>query len=276
MDSTKRTIKKAGFLAVVLGILILASMGAMGPLHAMANGKINTSAATTSETGKAVFVGNYELNVSWALFTDQTTGKVYYSQTTTITDKTANVTFTTKNYTLITGLEIGTYYILIQNGSSFPITTYEFSGNVPISSVLENFHATYIGNNQFNLSWVKFPGQEVIRIYWAYGNSTNLTSNSQFFIGNSLPYQIVTFNNYTSKNVNFLLVNDSIFPYGQVNYTSYIVIGTMSNTGTGFIIGFNEYGLVLSEFDSFIAALVIIFIIALIAAHRHKEHKRRN
>ena len=275
MDSTKRTIRKAGFLAVVLGILVLASMGAMGPLHAMANGKINTSAATTSETGKAVFVGNYELNVSWALFTDQTTGKVYYSQTTTITDKTANVTFTTKNYTVISGLEIGTYYLLIQNGSSFPTTVYEFTANVPVSSVLEGFHATYIGNNQFNISWVKFPGQEVVRVYWALGNSTNLTNTSQFFIGSTNPYLVVTFNNYTSKNVNFLLVNDSLFPRGEVNYTSYIVITSMSSTG-GFIIGFNGYGLVLSEFDSFVAALVIIFIVALIAAHRHKKHKRGN
>ena len=275
MDSTKRTIRKAGFLAVVLGILVLASMGAMGPLHTMANGKINTSAATTSETGKAVFVGNYELNVSWALFTDQTTGKVYYSQTTTITDKTANVTFTTKNYTVISGLEIGTYYLLIQNGSSFPTTVYEFTSNVPVSSVLEGFHATYIGNDQFNISWVKFPGQEVVMVYWALGNSTNLTNTSQFFIGNINPYLVVTFNNYTSKNVNFLLVNDSLFPKGEVNYTSYIVITSMTSTG-GFIIGFNGYGLVLSEFDSFVAALVIIFIVALIAAHRHKKHKRGN
>ena len=275
MDSTKRTIRKAGFLAVVLGILVIGTIGAMGPLHPMTNGNIYHNEVTTSETGKAVFVGNYELNVSWALFTDQTTGKVYYSQTTTITDKTANVTFTTKNYTVISGLEIGTYYLLIQNGSSFPTTVYEFTANVPVSSVLEGFHATYIGNDQFNISWVKFPGQEVVRVYWALGNSTNLTNTSQFFIGSTNPYLVVTFNNYTSKNVNFLLVNDSLFPRGEVNYTSYIVITSMSSTG-GFIIGFNGYGLVLSEFDSFVAALVIIFIVALIAAHRHKKHKRGN
>ena len=258
-----------GFLTLLLILIVVLSMG-MTAIVGNNNAKIEPNTALSTESGKAVFVGNYELNVSWKLFNSQITGKVFYSQSSAITDKTTNVSFTTANYTEISGLEIGTYYILIQNGTTFPALTYEFTGNVPVSSVLEAFNVNYIGNNQFNVSWNKFNSQTVVRIYFAYGNVSNLTSLSNFSIGSSLPYLIITMNNYTSKNVNFLLVNDSLFPKGELNVSSYIQI--YSPIHHGLLIAFNGYVIFLDYAWLIILAVVLIFIG--IAVHKHDEHKR--
>ncbi len=258
-----------GFLTLLLILIVVLSMG-MTAIVGNNNAKIEPNTALSTESGKAVFVGNYELNVSWKLFNSQTTGKVFYSQSSAITDKTTNVSFTTANYTEISGLEIGTYYILIQNGTTFPALTYEFTGNVPVSSVLEAFNVNYIGNNQFNVSWNKFNSQTVVRIYFAYGNVSNLTSLSNFSIGSSLPYLIITMNNYTSKNVNFLLVNDSLFPKGEVNYTSFIVISSM-HSHNGLLIAFDGYGF----FFSYIALMLILAVIIVIVILAKHEHNKR-
>ena len=260
-----------GILAILLLIIIVLSMGSPAIVSHSNNAKFESNALTT-ESGKAVFIGNYQLNVSWKMFADQTTGKVYFSQNATITDKTSNVSFTTLNYTVLSNLKIGLYYILIQNGTSFPATTYEFTADIPVSSVLESFDVNYIGNNQFNVSWHKFDAQSVVRVYYAFGNASNLTSLSNFVIGSSLPYLVITMNNYTSKNVDFLLVNDSLFPSGEVNYTSFIVISSM-HSQNGLLIAFDGYGF----FFSYVALFVILVIIALIVVvvHRHDEHKKR-
>ena len=233
----------------------------------------HTDTALQTESGKAVFIGNYELNVSWKTFADQSTGKIYYSQSATMTDKTTNVSFTTLNYTTLSGLKIGTYYFLIQNGSSFPITTYEFTGIVPVSSVLESFSVRYIGNNQFNVSWAKFSGQTVVRVYYSYGNVSNLTNTSNFAIGSSLPYLVITMANFTSKNVNFLVVNDSLFPVGQVNYTSFIVISSMHNTD-GLLVSFDGYGFFLSYLPLLAIGIFVIVIIVSLKHGEKKHHKR--
>jgi hypothetical protein len=256
-------------LILIVVLIVVLSMG-MTAIVSNNNAKIEPNAALSTESGKAVFVGNYELNVSWKLFNSQTTGKVFYSQSSAITDKTANVSFTTANYTILSGLEIGTYYILIQNGSTFPALTYEFTGNIPVSSVLEAFNVNYIGNNQFNVSWNKFNSQTVVRIYYAFGNASNLTSASNFFIGSALPYLIITFNNLTSKNVNFLLVNDSLFPKGEVNYTSFIVISSM-HSHNGLLIAFDGYGF----FFSYIALMLILAVIIVIVILAKHEHNKR-
>ena len=260
-----------GILAILLLIVIVLSMGSPAIVSHSNNAKFENNVLTT-ESGKAVFIGNYQLNVSWKLFADQSSGKVYFSQNTIITDKTSNVSFTTSNYTVLSNLKIGLYYILIQNGTTFPPTTYEFTGDIPVSSVLESFNVDYIGNNQFNVSWHKFSGQSVVRIYYAFGNVSNLTSLSNFAIGSSLPYLIITINNYTSKNVNFLLVNNSLFPSGQVNYTSYIVVSSM-HSYNGLLIAFDGYGF----FFSYITLMVILAVIIVIAliVHKHDDHKKR-
>lgn len=256
-----------GLFAFVMAIVLIGmtSVNATGNME-MHNG----TSALTSESGKAVFIGNYELNVSWKAFPDQSTGKVYYSLNPDITSSTPFVSFTTLNYTVISGLKIGTYYILIQNGTTFPATTYEFTGVIPVSSVLEVFHYTYLGNNQFNISWNKFKGQSIVRVYYAFGNVSNLTNDSNFVIGSSLPYLIITLNTTPVKNVNFLLVNDSLFPAGQVNYTSFIQIYTPIHHGL--LIDFNGFGIFLDYF--WIAILVIVLLLIGIGIHKHDKDKR--
>ena len=258
-----------GFLGISLIIIVIFSMGMLAIVNP--NQSVNhTDTGLQTESGKAVFIGNYELNVSWKTFTSQTTGKIYYSQSATITDKTTNVSFTTLNYTTLSGLKIGTYYILIQNGSVFPLTTYEFTGIVPVSSVLESFNVRYIGNDQFNVSWAKFSGQTVVRVYYALGNTTNLTNTSSFAIGSSLPYLVITMANFTSKNVNFLVVNDSLFPVGQVNYTSFIVISSM-HSPDGLLISFNGYGIFLDYFWIVLGLSAIVVIVFV----KHDKHGKR-
>ena len=257
-----------GFIGISLVIIVIFSMGMLAIVNG--NQSVNhTDTALNTESGKAVFVGNYELNISWKTFNSQSTGKVFFSQTSTITDKTANVSFTTLNYTTLSGLKVGTYYILIQNGSTFPLTTYEFTGIVPVSSVLESFNVRYIGNDQFNVSWNAFKGQTVVRVYYALGNTTNLTNTSSFVIGSSLPYLTITLTNFTTKNVNFLLVNDSLFPTGEVNYTSFIVVSSM-HSQNGLLISFNGYGV----FFNYIWLFVIAIVVSLIIIMRHDKHKR--
>ena len=50
------------------------SMGTPAIVSHNSNAKFENN-ALTSESGKAVFIGNYQLNVSWKLFNSQTTGK---------------------------------------------------------------------------------------------------------------------------------------------------------------------------------------------------------
>ena len=138
--------------------------------------------------------------------------------------------------------------------------------------MLESFSVRFIGNNQFNISWAKFSGQTVVRIYYAIGNTSNLTNASSFAIGSSVPYLIITLANYTSKNVNFLLVNDSLFPIGEVNYTSYIVVSSMHNPD-GLLIAFDGYGFFFSYLPLLAIGIVIIVVIVSIK-HGEKHHKR--
>ena len=256
-----------GFISVFLAMILIGISGNVSMENTHSNMHIS---ALTTESGKAQFIGNYELNVSFKAFPDQSTGKVYYSLNSTITDTSPSVNFTTANYTILTGLEIGTYYILIQNGTTFPSTIYEFTGTVPISSVVESFHYTYLGNGQFNISWVKFPSQSVVRVYYAFGNITNLTASSNFVIGSSLSYLTVSIANMSNKNIDFLLVNDSLFPKGELNVSSYIQI--YSPIHHGLLIAFNGYGIFLDY--AWLIILAIVLILIGIAVHKHDEHKR--
>ncbi len=256
-----------GIIAILTAVLLI---GMSVSVNNVENGHNAGTSALTTESGKAVFVGNYELNVSWKLFPDQSTGLVYYSQSPTITSASKSVSFTTANYTVLSGLKIGTYYILIQNGTTFPSTIFEFTGIVPVSSVLETFHFTYMGNGQFNISWAKFPSQSVVRVYYAFGNVSNLTNTSSFVIGSSLPYLVLTFNSTPTRNVDFLLVNDSLFPEGEVNYTSFVQI--YSPVHHGLLIAFDGVGVFLDYLWT--AILVVVLILIGIGIHKHDKDKR--
>lgn len=183
----------------------------------------------TSELGKAKFIGNEKLNVSWTLFSHQSTGKVYYSQTDKITSSTTSVSFTTKNYTVLTGLEIGEYYILVQNGTTFPSSTSTtFTGTIPVSSVLETFTVTYVGSNIFNVTWKAFNKQSSVSIYYAIGNASDITDKSSYSQVLTADHALieVTGTLKATSSVTFLVVNGSAFPTGQVKLSSYAVVVT--------------------------------------------------
>ena len=84
-----------------------------------------------------------------------------------------------------------------------------------------------------------------------------------------MPYLTITLTNFTTKNVNFLLVNDSLFPVGEVNYTSFIVVSSM-HSQNGLLISFNGYGV----FFNYIWLFVIAIVVSLIIIMRHDKHKR--
>ena len=106
--------------------------------------------ALTTEKGKTKVFSNETLEVSWALFKDQTTGKIYYGTAKTLTGKSSNVTFTTKNVTFIKKLDAGDkYYLVLQNGTAFPGLTDEFNATMPTNSTSTTGGLFQFGNIEF-------------------------------------------------------------------------------------------------------------------------------
>jgi hypothetical protein len=281
MDSKQRTMKKAGLLTVVLSVLVIMTIGAMGPLHTMTSGNINNNAVTTSETGKAVYSGNGHFNVSWVKFANQASVTVYFSQASSvITDKTQNVTVTTANYTTISTTEIGPVFILIQNGTTFPTTTgTEFQANMELAYELETFKVDRISTGLFNVSWAKFKDQSQAYIYYASGNGSMVTSKSAVVSAGAADFSIIQTGNGTEYS--FLLVNGTLFPafspdfLGDNNLTNYTV--TVANNyqpGGGFIL--DGYAIYLSwEVWATIGAGVLI-IVGVYKLGKHHERHRKN
>lgn len=281
MDSKQRTMTKAGLLTVVLGVLVILTIGAMGPLHTMTNGNIQNNAATTSETGKTVYTGNGHFNVSWVKFTDQATVTVYFSQASSVlTDKTQNVTVTTANYTTISTNEIGPVFILIQNGTTFPTTTgTEFQANVQLDYELESFSVNRISTGLFNVSWKAFKDQSQAYIYYASGNGSMVTSKSAVVSAGTADYALIQTGNKTEYS--FLLVNGTLFPafspdfLGDNNLTNYTM--TVSNNyqpGGGFII--DGYAIYLTWETWASLAVVVLVIGGIYEIGKHHGRHRKN
>ena len=279
MDSKQRTLTKAGLLTVVLGVLVILTIGAMGPLHTMTSGNIHNNAATTSETGKSTYTGNGHFNVSWAKFTDQATVTVYFSQASSVlTDKTQNVTVTTANYTTISTNEIGPVFILIQNGTTFPTTTgTEFQANVLLDYELETFSVNRISTGLFNVSWKAFKDQAQAYIYYASGNGSMVTSKSAIISAGTAHYALIQTGNKTEYS--FLLVNGTLFPafspdfLGDNNLTNYTM--TVSNNyqpGGGFII--DGYAIYLTWETWASLAVVVLVIGGVYEIGKHHERRK--
>ena len=276
-----RDIRLLAVVLLLLGILLIA-----GITQTQTQTTNKPNAVITSEYGKAVFIGNYQLNVSFGAFPDQSSVTIFYSQN-TITDKSPNVTVTTQTYVILKNLMIGTYNINILNGTTTP-TGLIFTGIVPISSVLEKSNVQYLGNGIFNVSFAKFSGQNNFKVFYAKGNSSMINASSSFVTGTTNNFALIKVNmsntslpaisvnepSVLSDTYSFLVVNDSIFPT-NVNLTSYIV--TISpNSQSGLFIGFNNYSVFLSvDFLIFvIAVIVVVYVIFKIGKHSGKKNKR--
>lgn len=281
MDSKQRTMKKAGLLTVVLSVLVIMTIGAMGPLHTMTSGNINNIAGTTSETGKAVYSGNGHFNVSWAKFTDQASVTVYFSQASSVlTDKTQNVTVTTANYTTISISEIGPVFILIQNGTTFPATTgTEFQANMQLSYELESFKVNRVSTGIFNVSWNPFKDQAQAYVYYSAGNGSMVNSKSAVVSAGDANFTIIQTGNGTEYS--FLLVNGTLFPafspdfLGDNNLTNYTI--TVSNNyqpGGGFII--DGYAIYLTWEVWASLGITVLVIGGVYEIGKHHERRRRN
>lgn len=281
MDSFKRTLTKAGLLTVVSVVMVILTIGGMGPLHSMTSGNMNNNAVTTSETGKAVYVGNGHFNVSWAAFTDQSTVKVYFSQSSSVlTDKSQNVSVTTLNYTTISVSEIGPVFIMIQNGTTFPATSgTEFQANMELSYELESFSVNRISTGLFNVSWKQFKDQSQAYVYYVSGNGTGINDKSSVVSSGSADFSIIQVGN--GSKYSFLLVNGTLFPafspdfLGNNNLTNYTM--TVSNNyqpGGGFIV--NGYAIYLTWEVWAGLALTASVIVGVYKLGKHHEKHRKN
>ncbi|MDG6913510.1 MAG: hypothetical protein JRN35_10590 [Nitrososphaerota archaeon] len=236
------------------------------------NGTPQIPAAATTELGKAGFEGDYSFNVSWAAFTAQTTGKVFFAfgSDATISKTTANVSFTTKNYTNVTGLdEIGAWSFLVENGTAFPSSTStEFTASVPLSAVLEKFKAVYVGNHDFNVSWSKFKDQKNVSVFYHYGKSGNISASNAEAQVLTVNYTVIDTNNATSgQDWSFLVVNTSIYPAGNVNVTKYIQTVTVPST-SGVVVAYNGYGYIFSDSLFWLGVIVVLVVTGIVALRR--------
>lgn len=263
-----RAVRLTAIVFVLLSLLLVVSMAHTQPKSAT---NYNNN-AITSEYGKATFIGNYELNVSFTAFPNQSSVVIFYSQS-TITKDSANITLTTQTYGILKNLEIGTYNIDIVNGTTTPSSDI-FTGTVPISSALEHFNVAYLGNGIFNISFKTFTNQNNFRVYYAKGNSSMLNANSNFVTGTVLNYSLIKVSTTNMTEYSFLVVNDSIFP-SNVNISSYVV--TISpHSESGFFIGYDSFAIFLSQDFVIFAVIVIAVIIAIYEIGKHSgKHGRR-
>ena len=281
----KTKILLAVILAIVAILAISPAMSAItySPEHTGAVNGALPDASTTS-LGKAVFTGEFTnntgvsafyFNVSWATFTDQSIGKVCYSQSQTITKNTANVSFATLNFTYITVNLIGNWYFLIQNGTAFPSSLVtEFSNSVKVSYVLEPFKVSNIGNKFVNVSWNKFNHQQFVSVLFVKGNASKMSAKAQSIQVNA-NFIDIKLSNYTEYS--FLVVNSSLYPAGSVNVSSYVQSITLSPPAqiSGFLIGVND-NVVLISFGTLaiIAIAVTLGYLIVRKEEHHGKHKK--
>lgn len=263
-----RVIRLTAIVFVLFSLLLVAGM-----THTQPKSTTNyNNNAITSEYGKATFIGNYELNVSFTAFPNQSSVIIFYSQS-TITKDSTNISLTTQTYGILKNLEIGTYNIDIVNGTTTPSSDI-FTGTVPISSAVEHFNVVYLGNGIFNISFKKFNAQSNFRVYYTKGNSTMLNANSNFVTGTVLNYSLIKVSTTNMSEYSFLVVNDSIFP-SNINISTYAV--TISpHSESGFFIGYDSFAIFLSQdFLIFaVIAIAVILIIYEIGKHSGKHNKR--